>query len=82
MSKRCCTQAGLLTARRIVRGYMFDAAELRRIYNWHLRHRAAARNSGVIDPISKRAQAMMLWGGEPMFRYSQRIIRKLDAGKK
>jgi hypothetical protein len=77
MSNKCCTSAGILTARRILRGYMFDRAELAKIYSFHRRHRAARRGR-KFSRSSKSTQALLLWGGEPMYRYTQRILGKLD----
>lgn len=77
MSNKCCSSAGMLTARRILRGYQFNRAELAKIYSFHRRHRAFRRGR-KFSPSSKSTQALLLWGGDAMYRYSKLIIGKVD----
>lgn len=72
-SKRCCTPAGLRTARRLAAREGFTEKELRKLWSYHQRHRLDERAPGWgID--SKGWQASLAWGGAAGEKWAARIL--------
>jgi hypothetical protein len=72
-SRRCCTPAGLRTARRLAAREPFTRAQLTKLWSYHQRHRVDEGKPGWgVD--SKGWQASLAWGGEAGEKWAARVL--------
>lgn len=71
-SAKCCTAAGLMTARLLASG-RFPVSRLRKMRSYFARH--AVDNRGSWPDDSRGYQAWLLWGGDPGRRWVERLLR-------
>ena len=72
-SRRCCTDAGLLTAKMLTSGQRFPLSRLVKMNAYFARH--AVDNRGNWPDASKGFQAWLLWGGDAGRAWAASLLR-------
>lgn len=75
LSKRCCTNAGLLTARMLASGAPFPLKRLVKMRAYFARHEVD--NRGRWPDASRGFQAWLLWGGDAGRAWSERELARV-----
>ena len=76
-SNKCCTPTGLARANQIIDGKPMSLSTIKRLKSFVARH--AGQMKGDIDPNSKQAQGLMLWGSPATKAGAERTIKWADA---